>query len=693
MSLLPHTDEAGVVEHPNLAPTPKRRRLNLACNYCRSRKTKCDEQKPSCHACLAAGLVCITTDPKKPDRRVERREAGKRRSHQRSPVAGQTPEQTNAQHQAAGVISTECTSNTPLDIVESESTPARIVEHERPAAVNSNHITDEERYRGLLPIFKHDVSSSTVEILTGWLNVAFFRLGRRQRFSSRSPQDVEQPHIPILAQIPALPDPLQYQSWVSNYFQRVQSVYPVLDEEEILNTLKLVEIHGIEGFLSSPERLPHVIAALIVLQLGASGSANASPDDFRIHAVLKDLLGRLIGHPTLPNIKALFLSAINVYQHDDLTSAWSILCLCISMATSLRLGRPKKVYQTLSTLEDTDRKRTWWSICVFEKLLAFEMGRQSTIAVDGLSHFDPVVFSTNSVERDSSSAATNDDNLLFLRAVTSLAKLLGEIGDRCVQIREQEEVSEREEIQRLVAEKVKITGESCLQLTRWADNLPNHLRPGSDLIYDTCTFPHAAFLSTHYHNAVLVLTRNSLLISESALRVTTEVMAKDQPWRHIIRNGPPMVANTARKIIKLFIEAEENDTPMLIPHTNASLHALYVLVVNLTKHPNTMMADTDLSVSYQARIRSTSSYDMLSVSSSSVMRHISRENGCIQETAQLDIWTERWGKSTTFSRKQRDLLSDTLELRLQQLRMLLKLMFQDTTTTRCLPIYLCMIPA
>jgi hypothetical protein len=590
MSLLSLATAAAAAEDPISTPAPKRRRLNLACNYCRSRKTRCDEQRPSCHACLAAGLVCVTTDPKRPDHRVERREAGKRLgNHRPSSVTSQTPDQVD-------VGPTEDCPSTPVDVV--------VAADERRQPPESNDTGSGERFRGLLPIFKYDISSSTVEILTGWLHVAFFRLGHRQRLTSRSPpisQGSNQTYVPLLAQLPTLPHPLEHQKWVSNYFQRVQPVYPVLQEEEVLATLSMIETHGIAALISSQERLPQVVAALAVLQLGSSGCEDVSSGMSELTMLIKDLLGRLIERPTLPNIKALFLSAINVYQRDDLTSAWSILSLCISMATSLRLGKAGLSHQSTTSNEESNRKKIWWSICVFEKLLAFEMGRQSAITIDGLSHFDSSAFTSHKTVAERSGRADTDNGKqheenLFFKAITSLTKLLGEIGSRCVHIREQEEISEREEIQRMVAEKVRITGEACLQLNRWAEELPNHLRPGSDLIYDPCTFPHAAFLSIHYHNALLVLTRNSILISESALRVTTDVMAKAQPWRHVIRNGPPMVANTARKIIRLFIEIEENGIPLLIPHTNASLHALYVLAVHLLKHPNTMLGETDLNV-------------------------------------------------------------------------------------------------
>ncbi|KAF5636860.1 transcriptional regulatory [Fusarium sp. NRRL 25303] len=40
-------------------PTNKRRRIGLACNACRSRKSRCDGQRPSCSSCLSLGFDCL----------------------------------------------------------------------------------------------------------------------------------------------------------------------------------------------------------------------------------------------------------------------------------------------------------------------------------------------------------------------------------------------------------------------------------------------------------------------------------------------------------------------------------------------------------------------------------------------------------------------------------------------------------
>ncbi|CAG8929589.1 unnamed protein product [Penicillium salamii] len=42
---------------PTQAPSPKRRRVALACQHCRERKVRCDGQRPTCGACLKKGIA------------------------------------------------------------------------------------------------------------------------------------------------------------------------------------------------------------------------------------------------------------------------------------------------------------------------------------------------------------------------------------------------------------------------------------------------------------------------------------------------------------------------------------------------------------------------------------------------------------------------------------------------------------
>ncbi|KAF5635253.1 c6 zinc finger, partial [Fusarium tjaetaba] len=50
---------------PGKRPAPRgtafypRKRANTACQVCRARKTKCDNQKPACSYCVSVGATCI----------------------------------------------------------------------------------------------------------------------------------------------------------------------------------------------------------------------------------------------------------------------------------------------------------------------------------------------------------------------------------------------------------------------------------------------------------------------------------------------------------------------------------------------------------------------------------------------------------------------------------------------------------
>jgi hypothetical protein len=94
-----------------------------------------------------------------------------------------------------------------------------------------------------------------------------------------------------------------------------------------------------------------------------------------------------------------------------------------------------------------------------------------------------------------------------------------------------------------------------------------------------------------------MLVRNSLLLSTKAIQIAIENGASGTRWEHIIRNGPSIALNTARRIVQLLIEAADSGLKPLLPSLSAPLHALYVLSINIIKHPRSRMAKSDLNVS------------------------------------------------------------------------------------------------
>lgn len=101
-----------------------------------------------------------------------------------------------------------------------------------------------------------------------------------------------------------------------------------------------------------------------------------------------------------------------------------------------------------------------------------------------------------------------------------------------------------------------------------------------------------------------MLMRNSLLLSNKAIQLAIDIVARNTPWEHIIRNGTSVAVNAARRTVQLLMEAADVNARPLFPSLSAPLHALYVLAINIIKNPKSRMARSDLNVSQLWRSRS-----------------------------------------------------------------------------------------
>ena len=95
----------------------------------------------------------------------------------------------------------------------------------------------------------------------------------------------------------------------------------------------------------------------------------------------------------------------------------------------------------------------------------------------------------------------------------------------------------------------------------------------------------------------MMLSRNSFLISDAAIKLAVDRHAKGQPWSSVIQNGQTAAANSARTIIRLLIDGHELDATPALLNLATSLHALYVLAVRTLTNPGSRMANSDLNVS------------------------------------------------------------------------------------------------
>lgn len=94
-----------------------------------------------------------------------------------------------------------------------------------------------------------------------------------------------------------------------------------------------------------------------------------------------------------------------------------------------------------------------------------------------------------------------------------------------------------------------------------------------------------------------MLLRNTLLVSDEAMRRAFEEHAAGTPWDLVTRNGQAIAANSARSIVRMLMEGHDLEARPVMHTVTAPLHALSVLSVHLIRHPTSRIAGSDISVS------------------------------------------------------------------------------------------------
>lgn len=484
-------EEGARTEKTTTGARSKRRRLNFACNYCRSRKTRCDEQKPSCHACTVAEVPCITTDKRRPGVDIERRGAGSRSSYRSVPAS--SPQSFAATHRTPASLSvgeatylpvhqqSSVTDHDRSGFVELQASAVPLppnISRQIPSSQSASdvqegdHLTGESppnsratRFVGRLPFFLHITGRNTLEILTGWLGIALFRLGMPQDFQNLLAHEKEpralQFSLPLA--VPALPDSNECQRLMKLYFKAVHPIFPAISPTRAQEALRAVLSHVNEALVWEADLSSRLLVYLII-SLGLQVDGSAKVDQISTYlSFCKAMLGQVVEMLSIEAVQILFLLSLALRCQDQVSSPWSTLSLCVSMAMSIGLNHRKGVHPARKTdagIDNTEEEsyRTWWSIYSFEKLFAFELGRPSSIRdQDYEQHIPETRPSTGYGEKPN-----------FFEITISLAKLIGEINMKGLRAGNKEETN----IEAGVADKVQVTGESLLQLMSWADALP-----------------------------------------------------------------------------------------------------------------------------------------------------------------------------------------------------------------------------
>lgn len=452
------------------APLPKRKRLSYACNYCRAKKTRCDEQFPSCRNCQLAGVSCITVNKRRPNAPVQNRRKD-------LPSTERSLETEAPRVTALASPETSGVSPSSLSGQEFSIAPALSMSSSPGHVSNDGHDWSTPSWDTRhLPVMPTRVGSSVVHNSTQWLDLALSRL--RLPLSSpvrmdlrpclSSPSTICEYQIPCVE--PGLPPFDELYRLVELFFKVYHPVYPFLDRHFIIALL-----NGASNKTPRDNRartcgkVPRLMLLYLITILGFMANPQASHQSLRASlAYCHTLVGHLLLQPALESVQALLLFSITLRLQDQLSQAWDVLTLANSMSQTLRLGdlsvHPQSIHEVVSD-RDSDTSRTWWALYVFEKFLAFDSGRKSSIE-------DPKLGSLGRQDSTRVPEQAEIPNLqCYQSCMTHLANVLREMQHRSWHTWRKESLETTTD-EKNRASKIRAAGEMDTLLCKWRASLP-----------------------------------------------------------------------------------------------------------------------------------------------------------------------------------------------------------------------------
>lgn len=419
----------------------KRIRLSFACNYCRSKKTRCDEEQP-CRNCRQAGVECITTDKRRAGALVS--------SRRRAVTTTESPSQ-------AGIPRTP-------DSHLSTTTPS--ASQDRPR-LWSQPWGREGWKTGRLPMMPRFVGASTVELMTEWLDMAFYRL-KGSKTHAISPLVNQNFAAEIPDKAPELPSLEEVQACMNNFSETLGQLFPFLDRSMTEPSFMADFLATLAMHPSQPSSIPQRALVYLMVTAGmmAMPASEGSQNLISSYIVYcNSLLGHIIATRTLKSVQAILLFAMVLRSCDKLAWAWDILTMGVSMAQSIGINQVRSHSPTPAGSDHPDFQ-TWWSMYVFEKILAFELGRPSMVWDRDLS---------GTIEASVLFEGQNDPDQQFWQASISLANMLHELQERSAKAWRREAWLPQT-VEQAIEEKLQTGGELLVLLSDWHQNLPDDLK-------------------------------------------------------------------------------------------------------------------------------------------------------------------------------------------------------------------------
>ena len=405
-ALSPLRNSVGADGHPAHTPRSKRQRLSTACNQCRKRKVRCDEEQPQCRNCTIRGDTCITTDPNEPSREVTRRRAHtvsrsleKDLLNPKSSVysVSNTSESlppSLSHHGEFGLSSPKSSVATSPGMgsgrhandvegrptVEPEQQRSSDYSYDREMILNTDHTSHKRKLLG----------NGTLQALARYLDRYFERKGwelinSRFAFGMQYAEEGPLNGLAFGQPLPCIPDLDDLGANLEIFNRRIYPLYPVMDLETFRVSVQKLALQDLQKL--SQGDIPILSCLYSVLALVADEKAGKyTASGYAYLSAAYGLSAYVTSSPYLPSVQALLLLALALRARNKDGAGWQTLGQAIRVAQSIGLHRrvDSSIVRTpgnesLQAGDEELGSRAWWICYCLEKTMGLEVGRPISI--------------------------------------------------------------------------------------------------------------------------------------------------------------------------------------------------------------------------------------------------------------------------------------------------------------------------
>lgn len=388
-------------------PRSKRQRLSTACNQCRKRKVRCDEEQPQCRNCAARGDVCLTTDPNEPHREVTRRRAQivsqslegnsfiqiapkfstSHASESLRPISSShhaefglsSPKSSVAT--SPGIPLARRENDTDLQVaVESEQQRSSDYSYDREMILNTDHTSHKRKLLG----------NGTLQALARYLDRYFERKGwelinSRFAFGMQYAEEGPLNGIDMGQPLPPIPGLENLEVILSIFSRKIHPMCPVLDMGAFQTSIQRLSLLELPRLPQGD--IPILSSLYSVLSLVSDEAAGRyTTEGYSYLCAAYGLTAYVASSPYFPSVQAMLLLTLALRARNKDGAAWQTLGQAIRIAQSIGLHRrvDSGIIRTPGneTHKGDDVKlgsSVWWTCYCLEKMIGLEVGRPISI--------------------------------------------------------------------------------------------------------------------------------------------------------------------------------------------------------------------------------------------------------------------------------------------------------------------------